>query len=99
MAKRCAGLNVPVFSLRTKKSLGCGELLDLIPLLDWMSEAGLKILQILPINDTSMTQGDRDCHPYSILSAFALHPIYINIQEIAPELEDEVFRPFIKELN
>lgn len=99
MVRRCAGINVPVFSLRTKKSLGCGELLDLIPLIDWASEAGFKILQILPINDTSMTETDRDGYPYSILSAFALHPIYLNVQELAPELEEQVFRPFIKELN
>lgn len=98
-SKRCAGINVPVFSLRTKRSLGCGELLDLIPLIDWASDAGFKIIQILPINDTSMTETDQDRYPYSMLSAFALHPIYLNLQTLAPELENEIFRPFIKELN
>ncbi len=26
---------VPVFSLRTRDSCGCGEFLDLLPLIDW----------------------------------------------------------------
>jgi len=99
MAKRCAGINVPVFSLRSKQSLGCGELLDLIPLIDWASDTGFKIIQILPINDTSTTETDQDRYPYSILSGFALHPIYLNLQALAPALEHEIFRPFLKELN
>lgn len=99
MARRCSGINIPVFSLRTKRSLGCGELFDLIPLIDWAKEAGLKIIQILPINDTSMTETDQDGYPYSILSAFALHPIYLNLQSLAPDFENEIFRPFVKELN
>ena len=91
---RGAGLNIPVFSLRSKKSVGCGEFLDLILLIDWAKEAGLKLIQILPINDT--IEGDN--YPYSILSAFALHPIYINLQALAPELEEEI-RPVARELN
>ncbi|NGX37887.1 MAG: 4-alpha-glucanotransferase [Chlamydiae bacterium] len=99
MGKRTAGVNIPVFSLRTKKSLGVGEFYDLIPLIDWAKEAGLKLIQILPINDTSMTETKSDGYPYSILSAFALHPLYLNIQALAPELEDEIIKPFVKKLN
>ena len=99
MGKRCAGLNIPVFSLRSKKSLGCGEFLDLIPLIDWAKEAGLKLIQLLPINDTSITQTKEDGFPYAILSSFSLHPIYINIQKLAPEFEEEFINPLIKTLN
>lgn len=96
---RCAGINVPVFSLRTKRSLGCGELLDLIPLIDWAKEAKLKIIQLLPVNDTSIIGAGYEGYPYCILSAFALHPIYLNLQALAPDLEEEIFRPFVKELS
>jgi len=98
MIGRGAGVNIPVFSLRTKKSLGCGELLDLIPLIDWASESGLKLIQILPINDTCITETEKDACPYSILSAFALHPIYLNVQALGPEFEEE-FSPIIRSLN
>ncbi|MDN3506427.1 MAG: 4-alpha-glucanotransferase [Simkaniaceae bacterium] len=98
MKGRGAGVNIPVFSLRTKNSLGCGELLDLIPLIDWAVEAGLKLIQILPINDTSITETKDDAYPYSILSTFALHPIYLNVQALGPEFSEE-FAPIIRTLN
>lgn len=84
MTNRMAGINIPIFSLRTKKSLGVGEFLDLIPLIDWAKESGLKLIQILPINAT------HNSYPYSILSAFALNPIYLNLQELASDLESEI---------
>ncbi len=99
MGIRLAGLNIPVFSLRSKKSLGCGEFLDLIPLIDWAKEAGLKIIQLLPIHDTSITQSHEDGLPYAILSSFSLHPIYINIQALAPDLQREIIDPLVKRLN
>lgn len=98
MGMRGAGINVPVFSLRSKKDLGCGEFLDLIPLIDWAKESGFKLIQILPINDTSMTETEEDGHPYSILSAFALHPIYLNIEVMVPEFAEEI-HPIVRDLN
>lgn len=95
---RYAGINIPVFSLRTKKGLGTGEFLDLIPLIDWCKEAGLKVIQILPVHDTSITETKSDSSPYTILSTFSLHPIYLNILALAPELEEEV-KPIAKIVN
>lgn len=71
------GILVPVFSLRSKSSCACGEFLDLKLLADWCHQAALDIVQLLPVNDT----GD-DSSPYSALSAFALHPLYIRVQAI-----------------
>jgi 4-alpha-glucanotransferase len=79
--------------------LGCGELLDLIPLIDWAKEAGLKLIQLLPINDTTITKGEKDSYPYAILSAYALHPIYLNIQKIGPELTEAVHTEFHPRLD
>jgi len=78
-----AGLAIPVFSLRTASGLGVGEFLDLKPLADWTKQMGLQMIQILPVNDTSVRLDWRDAYPYSALSVFALHPLYLNLQEIA----------------
>lgn len=85
--KRITGVLVPVFSLRTSEQAGCGELLDLVDFGDFCSRAGLELIQLLPINDT----GD-DPSPYSALSAHALHPIYVRVQEV-PEFSSKKTPP------
>lgn len=74
------GAAVPLGALRSTDSCGIGEYLDLIPLADLCKKAGLKIIQLLPVNDTGT-----ESSPYSALSAFALHPIYISLKKI-PEV-------------
>jgi 4-alpha-glucanotransferase len=74
-----AGVAVPVFSLRSENSFGVGEFNDLKLLADWGQQAGLKLIQILPINDTTSTHTWKDSYPYSAISAFALNPIYVNL--------------------
>jgi len=76
---RGAGVAVPVFSLRSKASFGVGEFADLKPLADWGKKTGLKMIQLLPINDTSATGTWKDSYPYAAISAFALHPVYLNL--------------------
>ena len=79
---RGAGVAVPVFSLRSENSFGVGEFADLKPLADWGRKTGLKLIQLLPINDTSATGTWRDSYPYAAISAFALHPIYLNLADV-----------------
>jgi 4-alpha-glucanotransferase len=76
---RGAGVAVPVFSLRSENSFGGGEFLDLKPLADWGKQVGLKLIQLLPVNDTSATGTWKDSYPYAAISAFALHPQYLNL--------------------
>lgn len=78
-----AGIAVPVFSLRSANSFGIGEFLDIKCLADWAKETGLKLIQLLPVNDTSATFTWRDSYPYAAISAFALHPVYINLPKVA----------------
>lgn len=78
---KMTGTSVPVGALRTKKSLGSGEFLDLIPFADFCRKASLKVIQLLPVNDTGT-----ESSPYSALSASALNPLYISIESL-PELE------------
>ncbi len=77
-----AGVAIPVFSIRTKNSFGVGEFSDIKLLIDWAVKTGLKIVQILPINDTVATHSWTDSYPYAAISVFALHPIYLNLPAI-----------------
>lgn len=80
---RGAGVSIPVFSLRTDQSFGVGEFTDLPPFGKWASSVGMKILQLLPVNDTMAKMNWIDSYPYKAVSAFALHPLYINVEQIA----------------
>lgn len=80
---KCAGVAIPVFSLRSQSSFGVGEFTDLKKLADWCHGVGLKLIQILPINDTTATHTSADSYPYAAISAFALHPLYLNLSEVA----------------
>ncbi|MEM7369336.1 MAG: 4-alpha-glucanotransferase [Bacteroidota bacterium] len=82
-----AGVAIPVFSLRSSASGGIGEFLDLRGFTDWATGSHLTLIQILPINDTTATHSWVDSYPYSGISVFALHPIYIRPASIA-QLED-----------
>ena len=42
----------------------------------------MKLIQILPINDTSATHTWLDSYPYAAISAFALHPLYLNLNHL-----------------
>lgn len=80
-----AGVAIPVFSLRSNNSFGVGEFSDIKLLVDWSAKAGLKMIQFLPVNDTTALHNWKDSYPYSAISAFALHPLYINLNKIAGE--------------
>jgi len=93
---RGAGVNIPVFSLRSKSSYGVGEFADLKLLVDWAKKTGLKLIQILPVNDTSATHTWADSYPYAAISAFALHPIYLNLEKVAGKKYESVIKPLRK---
>ena len=80
---RGAGVAIPVFSLRSARGFGVGEFMDLPLLADWAKQAGLKVIQILPVNDTSATHTWMDSYPYAAISAFALHPLYLSLDRLA----------------
>ncbi len=77
------GVAIPVFSLRSKNSFGVGEFSDIKLLVDWAKQTGLKLIQLLPINNTMSNFTWMDSYPYSAISAFALHPLYINLAKVA----------------
>ena len=77
-----AGVAVPVFSLRTEEGFGIGEFQDLKKMADWAAMTGQQMIQTLPINDTTLRHNNLDSYPYNAVSVFALHPIYINIEQM-----------------
>ena len=82
-----SGVAIPLFSLRSKSGVGIGEYLDLIPFAKWCKLCDFNIIQLLPVNDTGA-----EASPYSARSAFALNPVFINIQAVSgsSEFEDEI---------
>ena len=99
---KCAGTLVPVFSLRSEGSFGVGDFGDLRLMTDWVAQTRQRVLQVLPINDTTITHTWTDSYPYSCISIFALHPQYADFRQLPP-IEDEAqrtkFESLRKELN
>ena len=97
-----AGTVIPVFSLRTEGSFGVGDFGDLRMMVDWCAKTGQRVLQILPINDSTMTHTWQDSYPYNSISIYALHPQYTDLRQL-PALKDagqaERFEKLRMELN
>lgn len=99
---RCAGTQVPVFSLRSRSSFGVGDFGDLKKMIDWVAFTKQRVLQVLPINDSTITHTWTDSYPYSCISIFALHPQYADLNALPPiadETECERFETLRQELN
>ena len=87
-----AGVAIPVFSLRSNQSMGVGEFSDIKLLADWAKKIGLKLIQLLPINDTTATHSWMDSYPYAAISAFALHPMYVRLTELVDAGQEKLIQ-------
>ena len=79
---RAAGVVVPVSALRSEHSWGVGDFGDLRRMVDWADRTGMKVIQLLPVNDTTTDGRWHDSYPYNITSCFALHPHYIDLEQL-----------------
>ena len=93
-----AGTAIPVFSLRSEDDFGVGEFYDLKKMVDWAAATGQSILQLLPINDTTMLHTWEDSYPYNPNSTFALHPQFLNLPAAGVKVDEE-FKALQAELN
>lgn len=75
------GTSIPVFSIKTEDSFGIGDFTDLKKMIDWAALTHQQLIQLLPVNDTTTTKTWRDSYPYSAISIYALHPIYLGCRE------------------
>lgn len=89
-ARKFAGSAIPVFSLRSEGSCGVGDFGDLKTFVSWAADTAQHVVQILPINDTSITGSWTDSYPYNSISIYAFHPMYIDLRQL-PALADAQF--------
>lgn len=75
---RAAGLVLPLFSLRSTRDAGIGEIGALAPFGRWLRRAGFRALQLLPVSTLSSSESS----PYSALSAMAIDPVYITLDDV-----------------
>lgn len=97
-----AGIAIPVFSLKSEKSFGVGDFGDLKRMVDWAVNTRQKVIQILPVNDTTMTHAWIDSYPYNSISIYAFHPMYADLKQMGNLKDKETAAAFNrkqKELN
>ena len=100
--EKVAGTLIPVFSLRSEGSFGVGDFGDLKLMIDWVAKTHQRVLQVLPINDSTSTHTWTDSYPYSCISIYALHPQYCDLRQlpaIKDKLEADRFEMLREELN
>jgi 4-alpha-glucanotransferase len=76
--QRKAGVVLPLFSIRTRRDWGIGQITDLPACAEWIRGAGHRLLQILPPHELSAGETS----PYGALTAFGLDPIYVDIESV-----------------
>ncbi|MDE6394895.1 MAG: 4-alpha-glucanotransferase, partial [Duncaniella sp.] len=64
------------------EDFGVGDFMDLKMMVDWAVKTGQNFVQVLPVNDTTMTHRWTDSYPYNANSTFALHPMYLRPSEM-----------------
>ena len=72
LQKNITGVLVPVFALRTEEDLGVGDTAAVKQMIDWCARHGFRVLQLLPINETTPENS-----PYDVVSSVALDPTTI----------------------
>ena len=95
---KAAGTVVPVFSLRSEGSFGVGDFGDLASMIEWVAQTGQRVLQILPIYDTTITHTWTDSYPYNSISIYALHPQYIDLRQL-PSLRNKSRMEYYEKLR
>ena len=99
---KIAGTVVPIFSLRSEHSFGVGDFGDLKRMIDWVAMTGQRALQVLPINDSTITHTWQDSYPYNSISIYALHPQYCDLNQLPPladKARADYYETLRRELN
>ncbi len=78
--KKIAGVLTPLFALRGEDDLGIGDVASLREFIDWIAQAGFKLVQLLPINEIG---GDNS--PYNAISAMAIEPTTLHLAPNSPQ--------------
>lgn len=76
--RRSAGVSLPLTSIRSAAGWGVGEFPDLPRFAAWMEKGRFRDLALLPLNECALGQES----PYSALSAFAIDPLHVSLDEV-----------------
>ena len=91
---RLAGVAIPLFSLRRQGDAGCGDFAALEAFAPIAERMGMRIIQLLPLEDTTLYGDSRDSYPYRPQASTVLNPIYIAVDQLPPlkdqQLEQEL---------
>ena len=85
--RKLAGILAPLFALRTERDLGIGDVGALREFVDWAADAGFRVVQLLPINETG-----NDNSPYNAISSVALDPMTIDLHQMEDLAIDDLAR-------
>lgn len=86
---KVSGVMIPLFALRSRQSFGAGDFGDLKRFIDLAARSGMRVVQILPVGDTTRTGTWADSYPYNAISVFALHPLYADLSALTDGLEQD----------
>lgn len=93
--EKIAGVLAPVFALRSKNDMGVGDVASLRAFVDWAADTGIKVVQILPINETG-----GDSSPYNAISSVAVDVTTIDASPSAiPELTRQAYKRVVEEYD
>src|SRR5438105_4101292 len=93
--KKIAGILAPLFGLRSENDLGIGDVAVLREFVDWASETGFKLVQLLPINEMG-----HDNSPYNAISAVAIEPTTLHLAPGSPpDLTGEDFDATLSDVD
>jgi 4-alpha-glucanotransferase len=85
-------VTIPLFSIRTRRDWGIGQITDLPACAAWIQTAGHRLLQILPAYE--LAAGETS--PYGARTAFGIDPIYIDMDAV-PDLDESTLRSALGE--
>ena len=93
--KKIAGILAPLFALRGEDDLGIGDTGALREFIDWAAGIGVKLVQLLPINEIGS-----DNSPYNAISAMAIEPTTLHLAPNSPhDLTREDFDASVADMD
>ena len=80
--------------MRSHEGFGVGEFNDVKRYSDWAKSVGIKLIQILPVNDTTTEKNWKDSYPYEAISIYAFHPMYIHLPAVAGKAHANLLKKY-----
>lgn len=92
------GLFVPIYSLHSERSVGCGDLTDFKNFIEWSVQQGANFAGTLPIHSVFLNKFG-DFSPYSAITRFFWNEIFLDVTNI-PEYQANLISPSdLEEIN